>query len=150
MGRKKQLIIPNSSNPFLTELLDSLRKRSKSLKHQMSSLSCERVFREHDENQFEVIEIEITPGFSSSKRFPCSFKVWEDRWIFISLSEWKNNTWDWNWQEEGTIFPFISGRELVSAIELTVSSSFEMNSSNTNLFSELWRPYLIRKPELVK
>ena len=150
MGNKNQLIFPNSRSPFLMEFLESLKKRSKALKHKTSSLTCERVLTEHDGRRLERIDVEITPGFSASKSFPCSFKLWEDRWISISLCEWKNETWDWNWQEEGTILPVIDGQGLVSAIEATISSSFEMNSSKISLFSEMWRPYLARSPELAK
>ena len=46
--------------------------------------------------------------------------------------------------------PMYSGKELVAAMQSTVATFFEMNSSALEKFDEIWKPLLANKPELVR
>ena len=53
MSRMKTLVIPNSENDFLSDILASIKKRSKSLKYHSWELKIERVFEECENERCE-------------------------------------------------------------------------------------------------
>ena len=142
--------IPKSENKFIDDFLSSVKKRGKSLKHNTSYMSCDSVFVEEEGIRLEKIELKLSPGHSSSASCTLAVHVWEDRWIKLMFSEWKDNTWDWSWSTEGSILPIYDGKSIIKTIESTLLQSFEMSAATTNRFDQIWRPLLVREPELVR
>ena len=141
---------PTSKSTFITEVLESLRKRRKSLKHKCSKIECDRVYVEEEGERFEKLEISLSPGHSSSPSCILHIGVWEDRWIQLSFSEWKGKGWDWSWSYEGKILPTFSGKVIINTIESTLMYSHEMSSNLVTEFDSLWMPLIARKPELIQ
>ncbi|TQV66482.1 hypothetical protein FKG94_26990 [Exilibacterium tricleocarpae] len=142
--------IPSSKNKFIDDFLHSIKKRGKSLKHKTSFMSCDKVFTEEEGVRLEKVELKLSPGHSASASCTLEIHVWEDRWIRLLFSEWKDNAWDWSWNIEGSILPVYDGKSIIEAIESTLLQSFEMSASSTNRFDQVWRPILAREPELVR
>jgi len=139
--------IPNSGDPFINAFLDSLKRRRKAFKHKSSSITCERVLVDVDKKRLEKIELTIKPLHSHVKSSPLCVDIWEDRWIELSFSGWKEGTWDWSWIKEGTVLPTATGKLLINTIERTISTSFEMNKDNIGKFDRLWQSLIAMEPQ---
>ena len=59
--KHKHSTLPSSDNPFLSDILGSIRKRSKSIKHQVQELAVERVFEQYEDERIEKLEITVKP-----------------------------------------------------------------------------------------
>ncbi len=147
--RRKTVVLPESENEFLSSVLYALRKRSKALKNSSSVLRCDRVFVERDDDRYEKLELELRPEHSGAKRCPLNAHALEVPVVAVSLAEWKNNTWDWQWSYGGTLLPIYDGFTFVVALEATLDTSFGMDAHRTDAFDSIWSPLLARGPELV-
>ncbi|MBV1911782.1 MAG: hypothetical protein KUG78_20990, partial [Kangiellaceae bacterium] len=146
MARSSKLIFPESKNDFLSEMLMSFKKRSKSLKHKTIEISIERIFEEYDEGRIERIELEIET-YSSNNSKIC-LNIYQDRWVSVNCWErTKNEKWDWFY--EGKLLPIVEGQKFVEAVEESLSSFYQMNQDKVEKFSAIWMPLLARGPELV-
>jgi len=146
MAKTKHFVIPGSDNDFLSDILFSIKKRSKSLRYRSSEISVERVFEEVDGERLEKVELEIQPSSGDAKLL---IEVWQDRWVVVSCSE-RTKVQKWDWFYEGKLLPVYNGKAFVGAVEATRSHCFEMNSRKVSLFSRVWQPLLAKGPELVK
>lgn len=138
MSRSKNLVIPNSENEFLSDILASIKKRSKSLKYNSWELSVERLYEESKSGRVEKLEIMLKP---SNYNAWLEVGVWEDRWITVNCWErTKENKWDWFY--EGKFTPKTESKAFINAIESTNVAFFEMTSPDVNAFSSIWSPIL--------
>ncbi|TQV87239.1 hypothetical protein [Aliikangiella coralliicola] len=146
MAKSPKLTIPESKNEFLTEILSSFRKRSKSLKHNSWSISIERIFEEYEDDKVEKIEIEIKP---SNRNAMLCLRIWQDRWVTVSCWErTKEEKWDYFF--EGKLLPEKSGRPFIDSVEDTMAKFFEMRENKLERFNKIWTPLLANGLELVK
>ena len=146
MSRAKNLVIPRSENEFLSDILTSIKKRSKSLKHNSWELFIERVFEEYESGRVEKLEIRLKPSDDNAW---IEIEIWEDRWVTVYCWErTKENKWDWF--SEGKLLPGLEKKNFISAVETTNTRFFEMTSSNIDAFSAVWGLMLANGLKLVK
>lgn len=146
MSRAKSLVIPNSENEFLSCVLASIKRRSKSLKYHSWELKIERVFEEYENERCEKLEVKLKP---SDYNAWIEMGIWEDRWVTVSCWErTKENKWDWFY--EGKLLPNVEGQSFVCAIEETNAVFFGMTSSNVDVFRSVWSSLLAKGPQLVR
>ena len=142
--KSKHFQIPESQDKFLTEILGSIKKRSKSLNYNTEGLCVERVFEVYEEERVEKIEIKLTVN-----RADLLVSVWQDRWVIVSCGiRTKESKWDWSFQ--GKYLPCFDGKEMIKAIEKTFVNFYQMNEKRTSTFEIIWKPLLARKLEVIK
>ncbi len=100
-GIEKGRYWPNFESLFLTEIVNALQKRSKSIKHGVSKFSCERVRENIDGNSQEIVELSFDRIGPYSPRI--SVKIWDDRWLWIDVRQSSETGWVFEWQHEGRV-----------------------------------------------
>ena len=133
-------------SPFLADLLDSLRRRSKALKHKNSTPEVERFIDTRDGLTEERIEIR----FSNRRRQQLTLTVWEDRSMRVSASEaiWQAG-WKFQLCSEGRFNGSGGGREIVDALEASLSAMFGMTGNDATRLDAVWGPLLAKGPQPV-
>ena len=144
--KSKHFVLPTAESPFLMDLLDCIRKKSKSIKHNATDFKVERVFEEYADSRVEKLEIEIKP---SGHHAYARFEIWEDRWIHALAFE-RTKAAKWDWECQGKLLPVYSGREFVTALQAMPLIFFNMDEPSVHKFDTIWRPLLSKKPELVR
>ena len=142
--KSKNFQIPESQQIFLSEILDSVKRRSKSLNYNTNDLSIDRIFEEWDEGRGEKIEIRLIKN-----RVRLLLCVWEDRWITVSCATNTKGV-KWNWFYEGKYLPLFGGKDMIEAIEKTFGKFYQMTQDSTVEFEAIWKPLLARKLEAVR
>lgn len=110
---------PSFESAFLADVVDALRKRSKSIKHQVGSYSCERVWHEYSSEKFEIAELYFElPG---SRPFRVSCHMWNNRWLWIDVRQATvrrpvEKGWAFEWSHEGRVGD-VPPREIMEVIE---------------------------------
>ena len=144
MAKKpKHLVLPNSENLFLSEVLDGIRRRTKPIKHSSWEFGVERVFEEHSDDRLEKLEITLKP---SSHHAYLRIVVWEDRFVDVSAFE-RTKAEKWDWQREGRLLPTYSGFDFVLVLQETGAIFYQMSESQIHKFDSIWTPMLARGPE---
>ena len=134
------------NSPFLTNLLDSLRRRSKALKHKNARPAIKRFFDSQDGVSKERIEI----TFDQRPRQRLTIKAWEDRTILIQATESILQAgWKFQHVSSGRFVGTPDGREIVQALEATLSAMYEMTSESTGQMDAIWRPLLAKGPHAI-
>ena len=143
-------MIPEFNNAFLADIAFSYKKRRKSLKHRTSKMSCVKSYNNTSENRNECEEIfELTvetPG--ASKRAVFQLHAWEDRWVWVdgrqSISK---QGWLWEWTHEGRFIGDGGGRQLIEALEksISLSPSFSDHPYQAQI-TGVWKPILASGP----
>lgn len=139
---------PSPKNPFLYDLINSIKKRNKALKNKITSIECERVIIRQNGVDSEKIEVEIIISYAHGK-LPLSFHAWEDRWFWIDTRHWANRTWNWEWSCEGRMLPLYSGKDIVASIEKTIATTYGMNKQNVDAFAKIWKMMIAQGPTLI-
>ncbi|MEP0095257.1 hypothetical protein [Parasphingorhabdus sp.] len=135
--------MPRVDSEFLEGVLESIRRRSKALKHRNAKPAIER-FLEVQEDHFEErieIRIDIRP------RQTLRLKLWSDRFIDVWAAEsvWQAG-WKFQYQKSGRFVGGIDGRKIVGAIEESLSAMFEMTADDTSELEQTWKPLLASGP----
>jgi hypothetical protein len=146
MNSRTRLVLPTSENEFLTDLLFSVKKRSKSLKYNSWAINVERIFEEYDSGRVEKLEIKLKPADYNAW---LEVEIWEDRWVTVNCWErTKQNSWDWFYS--GKLLGNIECRAFISSIEATNARFFQMTTENLDSFNSIWEPLLANSPKLVR
>lgn len=95
--RSRHILFPEAQSPFLTQVLESFRKRAKALRHEGNDISVQRVIERDGEEDIEKIEIQL----KSSLGPQVAISVWSDRWIFVHAGHLTKRGWLWEWAKEG-------------------------------------------------
>jgi hypothetical protein len=134
---------PRAHSQFLSDVLDSLRRRSKALKHQNATPTIER-FTDTVEG---VTEERVEIIFRQRKRQVLQMSVWEDRSVRVHASEaiWKGG-WKFEYSCFGRFVAAGGARDLVRAAEASLSTMFGMTDENVALLDEIWGPLLAKGP----
>jgi hypothetical protein len=142
------LYFPSSEKELIASVIGSLRKRHKALKHKVKSVTCDKVFEEHEGRREEKLEITLHGAFNDLRAF-----VWEDGsvWIdFRSRRLGRAGGWRWEWSYDGRLLPVHDGRTFIAALEHTLDAApFSGDVADVSAFSAIWRPLLAQGPKPV-
>jgi hypothetical protein len=140
------MIFPQPYAPFLIDVVDALRKRSKALKFRVKSLICDRVIERKGDDEVEKIELTITPHQDRAKT-QIRLHFWEDRWIWIDIRRSEKIGWQWRWGNDGRLTGEFEGRDIVVAIEKTIDQTNSITAETVSELDEIWRALLARGPK---
>lgn len=127
-------IIPKTDSQFLSDILSSIKRRSKSLNYHCEEVSVEKVIEHYDNERVEKVEIELKPYFENCQLY---ISIWEDRQVHISCGQ-RTKEIKWNWEIQGKYLTQFGGKIFVDSIEQTRDYFFEMNPKNTKNFNIIW------------
>ena len=125
--------------------MDSLRRRSKSIKHSVSLYECERVREKMDDCVYEKAELYFE--FLGGRPFRISFNIWDDRWIWIDVRRSAKRGWAFEWQHQGRVGS-VPPRELAASIVDTLMkpSYYEEPADLAADLDELWGTVAVNGP----
>ncbi|WP_185964396.1 hypothetical protein [Aliikangiella marina] len=129
----------------MASILLGIKKRSKSLKHNTWNAKIEKVFVEYENGRSEKVELKLQP-FNENAWL--EIDIWDDRWLSIHCwARTKENNWDWF--EEARLFPNVTSKSFVTALEATYKTFFRMNSDDVIQFKPIWTNLLATGPKLL-
>lgn len=144
--------IPRFENEFLEEVAESLRKRRKAISHQASRIDGQKAYETVGSAKEEKFEIYLDK--TSSRKGPrLKVSVWADRWILVDAREPSGKGvkgWLWEWTADGRLIGGLSGKEIVRALEESISALYAMDKGRVQKFDEIWRHILTRGPVEVR
>ncbi|MCG8593929.1 MAG: hypothetical protein MI785_06070 [Kiloniellales bacterium] len=136
---------PSFESAPLSDLVKSLKKRSKALKHKTETLSCERVLVEEGSVRVEKFELVM----SSYRRVALRFFLWEDGWAWVDARQPSKKGWVWVWTYEGKLLGRYGGKEVEEALEMTLDSVCETPAETLKALTQIWKPLLAQGPVAV-
>jgi hypothetical protein len=129
---------PNS--PFLAEVLASLAKRRKAIRHKARSITVEKVRERANAEEREKLEISAEVGAARLRLF-----VWDDRWVFIDArAPTKRSGWAWEFSYEGRMVGD-EARALIGAFEQSIEAT---TTQPAETLAGVWKPLLASGPRL--
>ena len=134
----------NANSPFLSDVLAALKKRSRALKHRNATPAVDRIIEIIDGNPLERVEIEI------GRRPHQTLRViaWEDRAIWVHASELVPKAgWKFQFTDSGRLVGRAGPRELVGAIEASLSAMYGVTADDLNRLVAVWGPLLAKGPK---
>ena len=136
---------PEFQSALLGDLVNSLKKRSKALKHKTETLSCERVLVEEGSVRVEKLELVM----SSYRRVALRFSLWDDGWAWADARQPSKKGWVWEWTYDGRLLGRYGGREVEEALELTFDRACETPVEAPKALTQIWKPLLAQGPVAV-
>lgn len=127
---------------FLEDLLASLRKRRKALRHQVRDLSIERIVERSEGGDRGKLEIACV----ASGRARLRLFAWEDRWVWFDARCGSKDGWVWQFTRDGRLLAAEPGRGLVEAMERSIAAAFELTPEGLSRLEDIWTPLLARGP----
>ena len=137
---------PRFEDSLLEDIAFSLRKRRKTLKHSTDGIRCERLVEIEDSETTEKMELEVRLTNKTSVRV----FAWSDRWLWVDARASAKKGWAWEWTRDGRLLGGCGGKDVVGAIENTLSKTHFVDSQQTDVFTEIWKRLLARGPEEVR
>lgn len=131
---------PNFDSDFLSNIVFSVKKRSKSIKHKTSSYSLQKVIEKDGQKEYEKLEIDIDVLYTSVRIF-----FWCDRFAWIDIRTPSKRGWSFEWQNEGRIGGSNS-QVILKAIEKTIELSMAPNKESIVLLDDVWRNIIFKGP----
>jgi len=133
---------------FIDDLLDSVARRRKALKHRLREISVERVADRVEDVERRKLEITLT------KLGPYSPVIqifaWDDRWIWVEVSQVsKLAEFRWAYSNQGRLVGGLGGRQLVEAAEATIAAGYQLTRDQIGRFDDIWKPILAAGPQPV-
>jgi hypothetical protein len=133
---------------FIDDLLLSLARRHKALKHKLRAISVERVADRVEDVERRKLEIIFTNWGSPSAVI--EIFAWDDRWISLEVSQSsKSAELCWTYASRGRLIGGLGGRRLVEAAEATIAACYEMTRARLGRFNDIWKPILAAGPQPV-
>jgi len=131
-------------SPVLQEIVESLRRRGRSLKYSGGLLRVERVIETSPEGDRE--RLEVLYRASRRPRAPMvRVHAWSDRWVWVDAREQGNEGWKWSCEAQGRFARQPVGKELVRALEGTIRIVGAAAEREAN-FRQIWLPLLAAGP----
>ncbi len=142
--RTKHLDLPRSDSPLLADVLESIRRRSKSIKHGGWRFQVDRVFEEYSDGRVEKLEIRI-----QYQELPVhlDIDVWDDRWVLVSAYK-RTEMEKWHWEFQGRLMPDVEDLEFMRLIEMSQGFQFT-DQGRADLLESIWGQILGRGPRPV-
>lgn len=138
-------MLERSDCPFLLDVLDSLKRRGKALKHRNATPIIECVIELRDGKTEERVEV----TFKVRKRQIVALTVWGDRWISIRAAESIPQAgWKFQYTHSGRFLGTEGGRDLVKATEASLSEMYELTDTTVERLDLIWRPLLANGPQV--
>lgn len=138
-------MLERSDCPFLLDVLDSLKRRGKALKHRNATPIIERFIELRDGKTEERVEV----TFKVRKRQIVALTVWGDRWISIRAAESIPQAgWKFQYTHSGRFLGTEGGRDLVKATEASLSEMYELTDTTVERLDLIWRPLLANGPQV--
>lgn len=136
-------------NEFLADVLLSLGRRRKAIRHNVQSIAVEKVLERTDGEEVEKLEIECIPLHPNHTRVRVS--VWEDRWVWVDARSMIGSTKGWNWEftAQGRATGGVDARRLIQAIEASISAASPVEADNAGALKVVWTPLLAAGPQPV-
>lgn len=133
---------PIFDSKFLTGIASSLKKRSKSIKHNTRNYNLQKVIEKDGSAEHEKLEIDIGVGVSDA-----SIRVyfWWDRMVWIDVRVASKRGWNFEWQNEGRKGD-AKGQLIVNAIEKTIELSIAPSKESRHLFDNVWQNIVLKGP----
>ncbi|MEM7779834.1 MAG: hypothetical protein AAF697_05520 [Pseudomonadota bacterium] len=76
--------------------------------------------------------------------------IWSDRMVEAQACEpGQYKGWKFTYDIYGRVVGDVGGRELVAAIEASLSAMFEITQANTSKLERIWSPLLAQGPKAV-
>lgn len=139
------MYFPTPENQFLNDVVLSIKRRRKALKHKNVSVVCERLVEDDGGKIREKIELE----FLKIRGVSIRIFLWSDRLIWIDSRAHCRNGWIWDWSCEGRVLGSLSGREIVKSVEDMLDLSSTMSTENLGNFAKIWEGKLARGLRLI-
>jgi len=131
--------------PFILDVLDSLKRRSKALKRQNATPTIERFIELRDGEPEERVEVTLR----ARKRQILALTIWCDRWISIRASESISQAgWKFQYMYSGRFLGAEGGRDLIAAAESSLSAMYDLGDASVSRLDILWRPLLANGPQV--
>jgi hypothetical protein len=140
------MYLPSFESELLKDVVESLRKRHKSLKHRVREIACERVLEKIDERTWERLDIEFIEPAGAMKR-SLRLRLWDDRYVWVDCRAPQKKGWAWEWSDEGRLLGDCNGRRLLELFEQTLDVSASMETSRLQEFATIWRKVLAKGPK---
>jgi hypothetical protein len=126
------------------DVLDSLKRRSKALKHQNATPVIERLVEIRDGKPEELVEV----TFKTRSRQTLALTVWCDRWVSIRAFESvPRGGWKFQYTQSGRFLGAEGGRKLIEVAEASLSEMYELTDANIGRLDVIWRPLLAKGPK---
>lgn len=136
-------MLDRSDCPFILDVLDSLKRRGKALKHRNATPMIERFVELRDGEAEERVEI----TFRARKRQTLALTIWCDRWMSIRASESISQAgWKFQYTHSGRFLGAEGGRDLIAAAESSLSAMYDLDDASIGSLDIIWRPLLANGP----
>lgn len=133
---------------FIDDLLVSIAKRRKAIKHKVLGISVERVADRVEDVERRKLEITFTK-WGPNHRVIQIF-AWDDRWIWVEVSQSsKSAEFRWTYSLQGRLIGGLGGRRLVEAAEATIEAGYQLTRDQIGRFDDVWKPILAAGPQAV-
>ena len=137
-----------SRNAFLNEVLASLGRRRKAIRHK-ARFTVEKVVERTDGDERE--KLEITCALYFARDTSVRLFAWQDRWLWVDARSFqKSEGWIWQFTARGRAIGGLDGRSLVAALEASIAASSQVNEENAALLQSIWQRVLAVGPSVVK
>ena len=137
-------MLDRSDCPFILDVLDSLKRRGKALKHRNATPTIERFIELRDDEAEERVEITFKPR----NRQILALTIWCDRWVSIRASEAIPQAgWKFQYTHSGRLLGAEGGRDLVEATEASLTAMYELDDGNISRLDIIWRSLLANGPQ---
>lgn len=133
---------------FLQQVVESIGRKRKAIKHALAEFSLEKVREIRDGECYEVVEIRAKRRGQSPVNI--SLNVWDDRWTWIDVRQPKKQGWRFEWQCSGRIGN-ADPMSISSALIQTFKLPFDMDE--TSIASQLdgiWQKIVLQGVRNVK
>jgi hypothetical protein len=141
------MLLPNPNSTFLSEVIDSLKKRTKALKQKWFRPVCDRIIVREDSRELEALELKASLA-TRVGTLSFSTQIYEDRWVRVFTRKFIGQSVKWDWSIEGRLLNEDYCQELVSTIEKTsdlvsiASDSDYLNEQQRAELKNLWSTLL--------
>lgn len=133
--------IAGPSDETLKEVYESVRRRSKAIRHRGGTLTYARVIER--ENECETEKLEFSYRSNRAKTSPViRMYVWSDRWVWIDARKSAKRGWEWEWTGEGRVFGPSIGQFLTKAFENSISEMTRNNENTASNIEVIWNSLL--------
>ena len=133
-----------ADDPFLAGILESLRKRSKALRHKNWRAQVDRVIVVDAGQSTEQLEV----SFAKHPHQRFAVTVSTDRRIWLTACEAiRNAGWKFEFHDQGRLTGEVDGRRLVELIEESLARMFGMHAGNTQRLAQIWSGSLAKGPQ---
>lgn len=141
-------MLPTSDDDFLSEILESIRKRARPIKYQVNSFSCTKVVEKDNTVVREKLELRLdTKGVQG--KVTLRVHLWQDGWLWVDVRLAKSRKLVKEWTHEGRFLRQLGGAALVRSIEATIAVVSSNQQFGVAELTDEWSRVVSRGPTKV-